>query len=1153
VRTANYLQAMRSQVPTGTVLAGFRVESLIGEGAMGAVYLAEDTRTGERVALKVLAPELARDERFRQRFLRESQLAASLDHPHIVPTLASGEENGTLYLAMAYVEGSDLRDLLRREGRLEPERAIDLLKQVAEALDAAHAAGLVHRDVKPGNTLVTGGPEGEQAFVCDFGLARHFTSVSSLTGERGFVGTIDYVPPEQIEGGQIDGRADVYSLGCVLFECLAGERPFDRESELSVVFAHLNEPPPRLSDVRPELPEAFDAVFATALAKSPDDRYSSCGELAAAAQAALQGKTFIRKKRRRRRLLIAAAALAVATGGTMGGILTTRGAETTATSTPPISLRPNALNFISADSRRVIGHVGLGSSSSSPYPAYDVVAAGRSAWVLAGATQHLLRVSLATHRIDWNVKLPWPAAGRIAVGGGFVWVTQDGGAGVVGVDGHTGRIARRFHVDGGNGTGIAYGAGSLWLAQGDDVARIDPDSGRVLHRILVRPGQSGSTNWLLFADGSLWSAKADDGVIRKFDPVANRLVSQITLHGWVSDLAVAGGDVLVPISQDGVLYRLNEDDLSVAGTRPAGLDPERISTGAGNVWVANVGGAALSGISQLTGARRELRTNARPQTATYSRGILLAVASPAPLPLPPIRGEEIRISTPSPVLNLDPATPSNVQDNEVLYATCANLLGYPDAPGRLGGMLRPDAAAAMPTVSRDGRTYTFRIRSGFRFSPPSNEPVTAQTFKHTIERALSRPFSGRADSEVTDIVGEDAFRAGKVAHISGIATRGSTLRITLTRPAGDFLTRISMPFFCPVPSTVGTRMPSAAAQIPRDGPYYVASVTSDRVVLLRNPNYGGSRPRRPARIVFESGTPTPQAVALTDRGQLDYLPPDFQDDSLLGVSSPLDRRYGAGSAAARAGDQRYIYRAIPAWDGVVLNAARPLFRDIRMRRAVEYALDRRTLARNYADLPSDGIVPPAVPGFGAQRVYPLAPDLGQARRLAGPGRRKAMLYYCTNGPFGGTGQARVAALIRTELARIGIAVSIVAPPCGPNSRYDAHSRQADLILASVFNPVLDPERFLAAILSRDNTLGSALGRGLWTQRRFLAHVRRAHALRGTARLDVYRQLERELLRAAPIAVFGSFYEGHYFSRRVGCRIIPLGVGAVDLGALCKRI
>src|SRR5437867_825295 len=321
---------MRPEVRTGALLAGFRVQSLLGKGAMGTVYSAEETSTKRRVALKLLAPELARDERFRRRFLRETELASSLDHPHIVPTLASGEEGGTLYLAMAHVEGSDLRELLRREGRLEPERALDLLEQVAGGLDAAHAAGLVHRDVKPGNILVTEGPDGEQAYVCDFGLARHVSSVRSLTGERGFVGTIDYVPPEQIEGGAIDGRADVYSLGCVLYECLAGERPFERESELSVVFAHLNEPPPRLSDLRPELPQAFDGVFATALAKSRADRYATCGELVAAARAALRGKVILRRKHRRRRLLFAAGVLLAATGAVIGGDFVSRGEHVSA-------------------------------------------------------------------------------------------------------------------------------------------------------------------------------------------------------------------------------------------------------------------------------------------------------------------------------------------------------------------------------------------------------------------------------------------------------------------------------------------------------------------------------------------------------------------------------------------------------------------------------------------------------------------------------------------------------------------------------------------------------------------------------------------------------------------------------------------------------
>ena len=293
----------------GTVVAGYRIESLLGRSAMAEVYRARRD-DGELVALKLLDRLLAADERFRQRFVRESELARTLDNSHVVRTLASGEEEGRFYIAMELVDGPDLRQVLRRDGRFEPEHAVEIAEQAAEALDAAHKAGLVHRDVKPGNILL--GPDG-QAYVCDFGLARHVTSASSLTGDRGFVGTIDYVPPEQIEGSPVDARADIYSLGCVLYECLTGVRPFDRDSEISVVFAHLNEPPPKVTDAQPDLPAAFDEVIATALAKSPDERYLSCGELAAAARAALHGEVLAPRRPRRRLLLgLAAAAVVVA-------------------------------------------------------------------------------------------------------------------------------------------------------------------------------------------------------------------------------------------------------------------------------------------------------------------------------------------------------------------------------------------------------------------------------------------------------------------------------------------------------------------------------------------------------------------------------------------------------------------------------------------------------------------------------------------------------------------------------------------------------------------------------------------------------------------------------------------------------------------------
>ncbi len=270
----------------GETFGGYVIEALLGRGGMGSVYLATQSRLGRKVALKVISPDLADDEAFRARFLRESQLVASLDHPNVVPVYDADEIDGVLYLAMRYVEGPSLRDLIRRQGRLDPEETLRIGEQVGGALDAAHAAGLVHRDVKPGNILLT--DLGGHAYLCDFGLAKRTTSVTA-TEPGSFLGSVDYCAPEQIQGRPVDARADVYSLGCVLFHCLTGEPPFRRDSEVAVLHAHLETPPRRLSEVVPDHPRGLDEALAKALAKDPEGRYSSAGALAAALGRALHG------------------------------------------------------------------------------------------------------------------------------------------------------------------------------------------------------------------------------------------------------------------------------------------------------------------------------------------------------------------------------------------------------------------------------------------------------------------------------------------------------------------------------------------------------------------------------------------------------------------------------------------------------------------------------------------------------------------------------------------------------------------------------------------------------------------------------------------------------------------------------------------------
>ncbi|HLG08912.1 MAG TPA: protein kinase [Gaiellaceae bacterium] len=271
----------------GTELAGYRIESLLGWGGMSVVYLAEDLRLKRRVALKLLAASLAEDESFRGRFLRESELAASIDHPNIVPIYEAGTTEDLLFIAMRYVEGRDLKERLQR-GRLDPADAIGILAQVASALDAAHARGLVHRDVKPSNVLLDTGarPDGsDHVYLADFGLTTRVSEEAGIGDDGRLMGTIDYVAPEQIAGEEIDGRADVYSLGCVLYECLVGQPPFRSDSDLAVVFAHLETESPPPSAGRPELPAALDAVIARALAKEPEQRYPSCREFVRAALA----------------------------------------------------------------------------------------------------------------------------------------------------------------------------------------------------------------------------------------------------------------------------------------------------------------------------------------------------------------------------------------------------------------------------------------------------------------------------------------------------------------------------------------------------------------------------------------------------------------------------------------------------------------------------------------------------------------------------------------------------------------------------------------------------------------------------------------------------------------------------------------------------
>jgi serine/threonine protein kinase len=282
---------MATDPAVGAVVAGYRIVMPVGRGGMGVVYRAEEVGLGGRpVALKLLPPDLAGDPAFRERFLREMRVAAAIDHLNIIPVYRAGEEQGRLYIAMRYVDALDLRRVLQSEGRLAANRTLAILGQVARALDAAHARGLVHRDVKPGNILLVppaADEEAEHVYLVDFGLARSASDDLSISGAGLFLGTPRYAAPEQVAGQPVDGRTDGYALGCVLYECLTGRPPFPAGSNEAVLFAHLEATPPRVTAERPDLPPAIDPIVQRAMAKAKQDRFSSCRELVAAARRVL--------------------------------------------------------------------------------------------------------------------------------------------------------------------------------------------------------------------------------------------------------------------------------------------------------------------------------------------------------------------------------------------------------------------------------------------------------------------------------------------------------------------------------------------------------------------------------------------------------------------------------------------------------------------------------------------------------------------------------------------------------------------------------------------------------------------------------------------------------------------------------------------------
>jgi DNA-binding beta-propeller fold protein YncE/predicted Ser/Thr protein kinase len=602
----------------GSTLAGYRIEALIARGGMGVVYRATQLALERPVALKVIARELAGKEGFRERFLRESRLAARLDHPAVVPVYDAREEDGELIVAMRLVEGGDLRQLIRRRGPLAPARAIMLLGQVAAALDAAHAAGIVHRDVKPHNILV----EGDRAYLSDFGLAKAIEGTGDGSSAS-IVGTVEYMAPEQWRGENVGPAADVYSLGCVLYEALTGIAPFARKE----------------ADTEPEIPKGIEAVIERAVAKDPEDRYRTAGELIAAA-AECEGTTPAATRvlsdtpgrqtlrladdpprggrglgRWRWRRPIAGAFLFWFLGGiivTVGlvallvGLLGGGGGPSVSSPVPvgrgPIRVATGdgevwatsepdgTLSKINPRTLAVAGaprKVGKGVSGVA-------VGAG-SVWVSSPPTGRVLRVDPAGGRVLERIDVGG-RPGAIVFGGRRVWVADEGGAGVTAINATSGQIFKRGIVPHAAPLRLAVGAGGLWVSSASTgaIRRIDLGSALGGAPIPVGRGPAGIT----VGNGLVWVANSRSATVARVDPSLNgRLGDPIEIGGRPGGIDAGTDVVWVANATDGTVSRLDlESGEKVGDPISVGPDPGAVAVGAEAVWIANNGDGTVTRI-----------------------------------------------------------------------------------------------------------------------------------------------------------------------------------------------------------------------------------------------------------------------------------------------------------------------------------------------------------------------------------------------------------------------------------------------------------------------------------------------------------------------------------------------------------------------------
>ena len=550
-----------AHLAAGTIVAGYRIEDVAGEGGMGVVYRATQLGLERNVALKLITPDLGEDEEFRRRFKRESKTAASIEHPNVIPVHEAGEADGLLFISMRFIEGTDLRAMILSEGRLEPERAARILSQVASALDAAHSHGLVHRDIKPGNVLIARHDGEDHAFLTDFGLTKQSGSQSGLTRTGTWVGTLDYISPEQILGGNVDARSDVYALGCLLFHVLSGEIPYQRDSDVAKLWSHMNDPPPRLSEAVPGISKELDLVIGRAMAKDPDDRYPSAGDFARAVQATLEGTEVAQPER-------SVARGAAAPGGAPPPEERTRARPGGRSSRTSLALAAVAGAVLTALVLAVAGAFsGDGAEDASPGG-------------VPGSAVTVLPITI-------------DKPSGLAIGDGKVWVSSYERDVVTPIDESTGKRGRA--VEAGDGPGaLAIGDGSLWIAQtsAGTIGRLDLERGEIVGT--PTPLSSGDGDAVEIGEGAVWSIDAGEETrVARIDPDTRRITRRVAVPDGVNgDLAVGEGGVWVVNQERSSVTYIDAKSAKVVGKpivvgKPVDGFGGEVTVGGGAVWATS--------------------------------------------------------------------------------------------------------------------------------------------------------------------------------------------------------------------------------------------------------------------------------------------------------------------------------------------------------------------------------------------------------------------------------------------------------------------------------------------------------------------------------------------------------------------------------------